>query len=56
MRTATAHSELGGDAGVMLRQLRVLEDSHRSEGLAGRYRALKVRLIRRQLRKLLVEN
>lgn len=40
----------------MLRQLRVLEDSHRREGWPGRYRALKVRLIRRQLRKLLVEN
>jgi hypothetical protein len=54
MRTATAHSDLGGDAGTMLRQLRILEDSHRQlGGIRGRADALRVRLIRRALRKLL---
>jgi len=53
MRTATAN-DLGGDGGLILRQLRVLEHSHQQEGgLGGRWRARRVRRIRRQLRKLL---
>lgn len=54
MRTATAHSDPGGDAGTLLRQLGVLAHSHRQlGGIRGRLHAAEVRWHRRRLRKLL---
>jgi hypothetical protein len=53
MRTATA-TDLGGDSGRLLRQLRVLEDSaHQAGGLRHRLHAWELRLIRRRLQKLM---
>lgn len=47
-------TDLGGAAGRMLRELRILEDSHRQTGrLLDRLRAAEVRWLRRRLRKLL---
>lgn len=54
MRTATAHSDLGGDSRTLLHWLRILEDSHRQAGALGRWRAWRVRRIRRQLGKLMM--
>ena len=52
MRTATA-TDLGGDAGDMLRKLRAFEDSIRQAGPRHRAKAWQVRLIRWWLRKLM---
>lgn len=53
MRTATANSPLGGDAGTILRQLRVLQDSYHQAGWRYRLHVLELRLMRRRLRKLM---
>lgn len=53
MRTATAHSDLDGDDGRMLRQLRALQGSYEQAGWRQRLHAWELRWHRHRLRKLM---
>lgn len=55
MQTAHAPSDqLGGDAGTILRQLRIVEHGHRlAGGWRGRLRAVETRIVRRWARRVL---